>query len=118
MQSASAEKYTRQRQAAIRAAAAVFAEKGFHGACTKDIASADQSFETKLTATVTSHLSYFGCEFHGTFQTAVEIREDIAARGREKVVALQARNPMHLAHEELCRMAMDHCRSEIAGIPA
>ena len=38
MQKASAEKYTRQRQAAIRAAAAVFAEKGFHGACTRDIA--------------------------------------------------------------------------------
>ncbi len=38
MQQATAEKYTRQRQAAIRAAAAVFAEKGFHGACTKDIA--------------------------------------------------------------------------------
>ena len=32
------EKYAKQRQAAIRAAAAVFAEKGFHGACTKDIA--------------------------------------------------------------------------------
>ncbi len=99
MQSASAEKYTRQRQAAIRAAAAVFAEKGFHGACTKDIAermgikqgslyyyfsskeealgevclfgiqdyvehmdniaSGDQSFEAKLTATVTSHLSSY-----------------------------------------------------------
>ncbi len=38
MQQASAEKYTKQRQAAIRAAASVFAEKGFHGACTKDIA--------------------------------------------------------------------------------
>ena len=31
-------KYIQQRQTAIRAAAAVFAEKGFHGACTKDIA--------------------------------------------------------------------------------
>lgn len=31
-------KYEQQRQTAIRAAAAVFAEKGFHGACTKDIA--------------------------------------------------------------------------------
>lgn len=38
MQTATDEKYTRQRQAAIRAAASVFAEKGFHGACTKDIA--------------------------------------------------------------------------------
>lgn len=53
------------------------------------------------------NLSYFASEFEGTFQTAVEIREDIAARGWEKVVAFQTRNPMHLAHEELCRMAME-----------
>ncbi len=53
------------------------------------------------------NLSYFETEFEGTFQTAVEIREDIAARGWEKVVAFQTRNPMHLAHEELCRMAME-----------
>jgi AcrR family transcriptional regulator len=31
-------KYEQQRHTAIRAAATVFAEKGFHGACTKDIA--------------------------------------------------------------------------------
>lgn len=99
MQTANPEKYTRQRQAAIRAAAAVFAEKGFHGACTKDIAErlgikqgslyyyfsskeealgevclfgiqdyvrhmddiadSEQSFEAKLTATITSHLSSY-----------------------------------------------------------
>jgi sulfate adenylyltransferase len=53
------------------------------------------------------NLSYFAEEFEGTFMTAVEIREDIAARGWEKVVAFQTRNPMHLAHEELCRMAME-----------
>ena len=53
------------------------------------------------------NLSYFETEFEGTFQTAVEIREDIAARGWEKVVAFQTRNPMHLAHEELCRIAME-----------
>jgi len=53
------------------------------------------------------NLSYFASDFAGTFQTAVEIREDIAARGWEKVVAFQTRNPMHLAHEELCRMAME-----------
>ena len=52
------------------------------------------------------NLSYFASEFAGTFQTAVEIRADIAARGWETVVAFQTRNPMHLAHEELCRMAM------------
>jgi sulfate adenylyltransferase len=53
------------------------------------------------------NLSYFETEFEGTFQTAVEIREDITARGWEKVVAFQTRNPMHLAHEELCRIAME-----------
>jgi sulfate adenylyltransferase len=53
------------------------------------------------------NLSYFATDFEGTFQTAVEIREDIASRGWKKVVAFQTRNPMHLAHEELCRMAME-----------
>ena len=53
------------------------------------------------------NLSYFETDFEGTFKTAVEIREEIAERGWEKVVAFQTRNPMHLAHEELCRMAMD-----------
>lgn len=38
MQKPGAEKYDRQRQAAIRAAASVFAEKGFHGSGTRDIA--------------------------------------------------------------------------------
>ncbi len=53
------------------------------------------------------NLSYFETEFAGTFKTAVEIRDDIAARGWNRVVAFQTRNPMHLAHEELCRMAME-----------
>lgn len=53
------------------------------------------------------HLSYFETEFPGTFRTAVEIREEIRERGWSKVVAFQTRNPMHLAHEELCRMAME-----------
>ncbi len=53
------------------------------------------------------NLSYFEHDFDGTFKTAVEIREEIAAIGWEKVVAFQTRNPMHLAHEELCRMAME-----------
>jgi sulfate adenylyltransferase len=49
--------------------------------------------------------SYFDKEFAGTFKTAVEIREEMGALGWEKIVAFQTRNPMHLAHEELCRMA-------------
>ncbi len=53
------------------------------------------------------NLSYFAKEFGETFQTAVEIREEISKRGWETVVAFQTRNPMHLAHEELCRMALE-----------
>ena len=92
-------RYEQQRQQAIRAAAAVFAEKGFHGASTRDIAeklgikqgslyyyfgskeealgevclfgigeyvermksiaAADQPFESKLMATITSHITSY-----------------------------------------------------------
>lgn len=52
------------------------------------------------------NFSYFQSEFPDTFRTAVEIRNEIAERGWSKVVAFQTRNPMHLAHEELCHMAM------------
>lgn len=50
--------------------------------------------------------SYFQTEFPDTFRTAVEIRNEISEHGWKKVVAFQTRNPMHLAHEELCHMAM------------
>jgi sulfate adenylyltransferase len=53
------------------------------------------------------NFSYFQTEFPDTFRTAVEIRNEIAERGWNKIVAFQTRNPMHLAHEELCHMAMD-----------
>ena len=99
MQETGTDKYSKQRQVAIRAAASVFAEKGFHGSCTKDIAermgikqgslyyyfkskeealgevclfgigdyvdrmkgiaSSDQPFESKLMATITSHLTSY-----------------------------------------------------------
>ena len=53
------------------------------------------------------NFSYFITEFPDTFRTAVEIRNEIKERGWSKVVAFQTRNPMHLAHEELCHMAME-----------
>jgi len=53
------------------------------------------------------NFSYFQTDFPDTFRTAVEIRNDIKERGWKKIVAFQTRNPMHLAHEELCHMAMD-----------
>jgi sulfate adenylyltransferase len=51
--------------------------------------------------------SYFESDFPDTFRTAVEIRNEIAKRGWKRIVAFQTRNPMHRAHEELCRMAME-----------
>lgn len=53
------------------------------------------------------NFSYFQNDFPDTFRTAVEIRNEILERGWEKVVAFQTRNPMHRAHEELCRMAKE-----------
>jgi len=60
------------------------------------------------------NFSYFETEFPETFRTAVAIRQEIAERGWRRVVAFQTRNPMHRAHEELCRMAME--RLEADGI--
>lgn len=51
--------------------------------------------------------SYFEQDFPATFRTAMQIRAGISANGWEKVVAFQTRNPMHRAHEELCKMAKD-----------
>lgn len=99
MATSTSDKYEQKHQAAIRAAASVFAENGFHGSSTRDIAErmgikqgslyyyfkskedalsevclygvqdyaermqaiaiSDQSFEAKLTATVTSHLTKY-----------------------------------------------------------
>lgn len=53
------------------------------------------------------NFSYFQQDFPDTFRTAVEIRNEIQERGWQKVVAFQTRNPMHRAHEELCKMAME-----------
>ena len=51
--------------------------------------------------------SYFKTDFPDTFRTAYQIRDEMSQRGWEKVVAFQTRNPMHRAHEELCRMAYE-----------
>ena len=53
------------------------------------------------------NFSYFEKDFPDTFRTAVQIRDEIKERGWKKVVAFQTRNPMHRAHEELCRMAQE-----------
>lgn len=56
--------------------------------------------------------SYFDKEFGDTFRTAYQIREEMGKMGWEKVVAFQTRNPMHLAHEELCRMAYNDLKAD------
>ncbi|MFK7829218.1 MAG: sulfate adenylyltransferase [Congregibacter sp.] len=58
------------------------------------------------------NFSYFADEFPETFRTAFDIRAGIIERGWEKVVAFQTRNPMHRAHEELCRMAMQDLEAD------
>jgi sulfate adenylyltransferase len=56
--------------------------------------------------------SYFETDFPETFRTAYQIREEMAKLGWEKVVAFQTRNPMHRAHEELCRMAYEQLNAD------
>ncbi|HCX88539.1 MAG TPA: sulfate adenylyltransferase [Gammaproteobacteria bacterium] len=53
------------------------------------------------------NLSYFQSDFPDTFRSAVDIRAEIEKRGWNNVVAFQTRNPMHRAHEELCKMALE-----------
>ena len=50
--------------------------------------------------------SYFPEEFPNTFATAVEIRKKLEIAGWSKTVAFQTRNPMHRAHEELCKICL------------
>ncbi|MEQ1440369.1 sulfate adenylyltransferase [Fontimonas sp. SYSU GA230001] len=58
------------------------------------------------------NFSYFATDFPDTFRTAVEIRNEIRERGWNTVVAFQTRNPMHRAHEELCRMAKERLKAD------
>jgi sulfate adenylyltransferase len=62
------------------------------------------------------NFSYFETEFPETFRTAMQIRELIEKNGWNKVVAFQTRNPMHRAHEELVRMAMERENADGAVI--
>ena len=56
--------------------------------------------------------SYFPSEFPGTFATAPEIRTMLSNAGWTTTVAFQTRNPMHRAHEELCKMALDRIKAD------
>ena len=56
--------------------------------------------------------SYFETDFPGTFRTAYRIRAEIESLGWRTVVAFQTRNPMHRAHEELCRMAQERLHAD------
>lgn len=58
------------------------------------------------------NFSYFEIDFPETFRTAPQIRELIKNNGWEKVVAFQTRNPMHRAHEELCKMALERVQAD------
>ncbi len=56
--------------------------------------------------------SYFERDFPDTFRTAYQLRAQIRELGWNKVVAFQTRNPMHRAHEELCRMAYQELQAD------
>ncbi len=60
--------------------------------------------------------SYFITDFPETFRTAVQIREMIQKNGWNTVVAFQTRNPMHRAHEELVKIAMERVNADGAII--
>ena len=56
--------------------------------------------------------SYFETDFPETFRTAYQLRSQMEGMGWKKVVAFQTRNPMHRAHEELCRMAYEQLKTD------
>ena len=58
------------------------------------------------------NFSYFATEFPETFRTAGQIRDEMGRMGWSKVVAFQTRNPMHRAHEELCKMAKEAVKAD------
>ena len=56
--------------------------------------------------------SYFPHDFPNTFATAPDIRKMLTKAGWSKTVAFQTRNPMHRAHEELCKMAYERLEAD------
>ena len=56
--------------------------------------------------------SYFPTDYPDTFATAPQIRQMLTTAGWSKTVAFQTRNPMHRAHEELCKMALDRLEAD------
>ena len=58
------------------------------------------------------NFSYFETDFSDTFRTAYSIRNEIERLGWKKAVAFQTRNPMHRAHEELCKIALERTNSD------
>ena len=59
-----------------------------------------------------SQLSTFPIDHPDTFRTASQLREIIADLGWRKIVAFQTRNPMHRAHEEVCRIACERINAD------
>ncbi len=58
------------------------------------------------------NFSYFEKDFPETYRTAYQLRDEMQKLGWNKVVAFQTRNPMHRAHEELCRMAYEQVHAD------
>ena len=56
--------------------------------------------------------SYFPNDFPNTFATAPDIRQMLTKAGWSRTVAFQTRNPMHRAHEELCKMAYERLEAD------
>ena len=59
-----------------------------------------------------SQLSAFPMDHPDTFRTASQLREIITDLGWRKIVAFQTRNPMHRAHEEVCRIACERINAD------
>ncbi|MEC8499521.1 MAG: sulfate adenylyltransferase [Pseudomonadota bacterium] len=59
-----------------------------------------------------SQLSTFPMDHPDTFRTASQLREIITDLGWCKIVAFQTRNPMHRAHEEVCRIACERINAD------